>query len=237
MSTDFYVPEDERMARRYPAFATDSLVEATERSWQQEFRGTTDVLYTTVQRYMRQITPQPNARCATFTQSSGSGKSRMNDEFAKKVLYIPVNLGPVGGDVYPPTDDQACYWFSEYVDTPQSCAHHVQAFVSSLFATVLERLKQSEEEAGTTGSNVSTTAEDVLERVARLASEFRMKMKDGMQFGRHGKYRVKFYQSVAQRAYNMARHDGAAVDRTGYAMWASARELIDFLDLAVTSRL
>ena len=42
---------------------------------------------------------QPYARCAAFTQSSGTGKSRMNDELAKSIFYIPMNLrdGPGSG--------------------------------------------------------------------------------------------------------------------------------------------
>lgn len=41
---------------------------------------------------------EPYARYATFTQSSGTGKSRMNDELAKSVLYIPINLAAKDAD-------------------------------------------------------------------------------------------------------------------------------------------
>ena len=44
------------------------------------------------------------ARYASFVQSSGTGKSRMNDELAKTLLYLPVNLRKFGanGNVYLP---------------------------------------------------------------------------------------------------------------------------------------
>lgn len=35
----------------------------------------------------------PYARYAALIQSSGTGKSRMNDQLAKKIVYVPVNVG------------------------------------------------------------------------------------------------------------------------------------------------
>ena len=41
------------------------------------------------------------ARYASITQSSGTGKSRMVDELAKKMFCIPMNLSATVGSAYP----------------------------------------------------------------------------------------------------------------------------------------
>ena len=76
------------------------VFEATEIAWSAQYHGDTDMLYAILTKYT--ATPWAYARYASFAQSSGTGKSRMNDELARKILYIPINLSPVG------TDGTAC---------------------------------------------------------------------------------------------------------------------------------
>ncbi|KAH9828946.1 uncharacterized protein C8Q71DRAFT_891689, partial [Rhodofomes roseus] len=161
-------------------------------SWRQEFRGTSDALHAVIRRYMQQKTPEPYARYAAYAQSSGTGKSRMNDEFAKKIIYIPVNLA--ADYTFPPPDVEAGNWFAFHASTRERYEHRMQAFVCSLLKNALDRLK------------TVTGTREVHERMSLLASEFRKKMSDGMEFGQHGEYRAAFYQSVIEGAKNVSMH-------------------------------
>ena len=61
-------------------------------AWQTPYIGTTDVLERVLQSY-RQHTWERYTLCVPFTQSSGTGKSRMIDELAKKKFCLPISFG------------------------------------------------------------------------------------------------------------------------------------------------
>jgi hypothetical protein len=71
--------------------AYDSSMQATTRSWDHTFCGTShELLHEFMVKSMRY---QNNyARYSAIVQSSGAGKSRMTDELAKTTFTIPMNL-------------------------------------------------------------------------------------------------------------------------------------------------
>ncbi|TFY50412.1 hypothetical protein EVJ58_g11058, partial [Rhodofomes roseus] len=75
-----------------------------------------------------------------------------------------------------------------------------------------------------------TGTREVHERMSLLASEFRKKMSDGMEFGQHGEYRAAFYQSVIEGAKNFVKKDSRIWGQNNKTVKTSAEELIRFLD-------
>ena len=66
---------------------------ATVRSWEQEFSGRADsLLRQALEIWMKNPIGVPYARSLAIVQSSGTGKSRVNDELAKQIVYVPMLL-------------------------------------------------------------------------------------------------------------------------------------------------
>ena len=69
---------------------------ATVDSWKQDFVGFSAKLFLLILHdYME--ASDPYARYVAEIQSSGTGKSRIQDELAKSILYIPISLASRNG--------------------------------------------------------------------------------------------------------------------------------------------
>ena len=67
-------------------------------AWQQSYMNPGDMLESVLEQYIALDTVDSHyARYVSITQSSGTGKSRMVDELARKVLCIPMSLGSDNG--------------------------------------------------------------------------------------------------------------------------------------------
>jgi hypothetical protein len=85
--------------------AYDSSAEATTRSWDHKFSGTSHEL---LREFMVKAMRYQNnsARYSAIVQSSGTGKSRMTDELAKTTFTIPMNLrDPDANGMFPSLSD------------------------------------------------------------------------------------------------------------------------------------
>ncbi|KAJ6572596.1 hypothetical protein B0H10DRAFT_1006946 [Mycena sp. CBHHK59/15] len=81
-------------------------------SWCSEFRGDSAcLLYSIITDYMKATAHY--ARYAAQVQSSGTGKSKTNDELAKTVIYVPINLAHRNAQAYPPGDYELRDWLLE----------------------------------------------------------------------------------------------------------------------------
>ncbi|KAI9066890.1 hypothetical protein FKP32DRAFT_324631 [Trametes sanguinea] len=173
------------------------MTTAVSAAWQEPYTSTGNVLESVLEEYMRDqnyFTPYP--RYAFITQSSGSGKSRMVDELAKTIFCIPMCLG--SKQAYPPPDIDLLNWFGPIRDlNANRRTVHVQLFLCSLFETALERVK--------------LIASDPASHGGSLASSFRRLMSEGMEYGRHGLYRQKFYADVCKRATELTLLPGSEI--------------------------
>ncbi|CAA7265136.1 unnamed protein product [Cyclocybe aegerita] len=131
------------------------------------------------------------ARYANLVQSSGTGKSRMNDELAKKILYIPINLSVIGRG-FPPQDLDVRIWLTTETKTRDECAQRCQAF---LYGALKQTKMHLELFGPVLGESVGVHA-----RLAHFASIFRERMSTGMSFSRHGEYHRAFYDKVLEDA-------------------------------------
>lgn len=68
---------------------------AVSTAWKEPYKSSGDILENVLKKYIVQDTASPHyARYASITQSSGTGKSRMVDELAKKIFCIPCLSAP-----------------------------------------------------------------------------------------------------------------------------------------------
>ncbi|KAH9846272.1 hypothetical protein C2E23DRAFT_683962, partial [Lenzites betulinus] len=155
-------------------------------AWKEPYKNSGDILESVLRDYVNEdVLGQHYARYASITQSSGTGKSRMVDELAKKIFCIPIALG--SNQAYPPPDNLAVSWFGG--DNTDMRAERAQFFMCALFETALQRAKDiAPDPHGCCSAGLS------------LASIFRQSMSDGMEYGQHGQYRQQFYSDVCVRA-------------------------------------
>ncbi|KAL7278890.1 hypothetical protein ACG7TL_006721 [Trametes sanguinea] len=166
---------------------TPEMQQAVSAAWTEPYKSSGDMLESVLQMYMTD--PKRNrsyARYASITQSSGTGKSRMVDELAKKIFCIPMCLG--SNQAYPPPDVRLLSFFESImsVDADERI-ERIQFFLCALFETALERVKVIASELE--GKSISA-----------LASRFRDLMSEGMGYRQHGRYRQEFYAQVCERA-------------------------------------
>ncbi|KAI9057967.1 hypothetical protein FKP32DRAFT_1289000, partial [Trametes sanguinea] len=160
---------------------------AVSAAWTEPYKSSGDMLESVLQMYMTD--PKRDrmyARYASIIQSSGTGKSRMVDELAKKIFCIPMCLG--SNQAYPPPDVRLLSFFESImsVDADERI-ERMQFFLCALFETALERVKVIASELE--GKSISA-----------LASRFRDLMSEGMGYRQHGRYRQEFYAQVCERA-------------------------------------
>ncbi|KAI0806787.1 hypothetical protein C8Q74DRAFT_1362378 [Fomes fomentarius] len=203
----------------------DASRQAAEDAWHAQYHGDTNALYTILKLYTMHTNYRSYAtRYASFVQSSGTGKSRMNDELAKKILYIPINLSRTT-DVFPPSDHAvARLVFGPGILTEEACEHTFLAFLYGLFHVTRQRLAEL-----ATGDDAFNEDIDTEQRVTRFASQFRSRMNAGMKFGQHGQYRVEFFDSVIERAQQFRRVSGGATVQD------AANALLQLLDPRLAS--
>ncbi|KAI0691580.1 hypothetical protein C8Q76DRAFT_685638 [Earliella scabrosa] len=173
--------------------------EAATNSWNAPYEGSADILRIVLGQYMQQSGLRTNhyARYAAFTQSSGTGKSRMNDELAKTIVYLPINLGQ--GDVFPPGDPHVISYLDSLKPLEDQWTVGIQAFLSALFTVARERLHAIKSEIAS-----STRVQEDQVHLSQIACRFREHMNAGMQFDHHGEYRTAFYAEVTQRSKVLA---------------------------------
>ncbi|KZT12589.1 uncharacterized protein LAESUDRAFT_689269 [Laetiporus sulphureus 93-53] len=115
------------------------------------------------------------AHYAAIVQSSGMGKSRAIDELARSHLTIHMNLNYAKATGYPPPDSLVRSHLVFDTRDRAFVNNKILAFLEALFKVTEDRLK------------------DKKERLHVLASDFRMRMNDGMTFQKHGAYRHDFF--------------------------------------------
>ncbi|RPD71010.1 hypothetical protein L226DRAFT_513675 [Lentinus tigrinus ALCF2SS1-7] len=185
-----YAPE--KTSSRPDNFSTLSKKDqaAAVAAWTLPYQGSADALETAMVEYMRKDAQDGRryARYAPFMQSSGTGKSRMNDELAKKILYLPINIGKT--DCFPPADTEVRGLLMRVkADRVGDWEKQVQLFLCALFETARAHV---DEIAGVLPPEAMNPS--------GLANAFRERMNADMQFGQHGKYRREFYQAVCKKA-------------------------------------
>ncbi|KAI0747036.1 hypothetical protein C8Q80DRAFT_1178933 [Daedaleopsis nitida] len=185
------IPEDGKQVINSDVQGTN----ATLISWTTPFKGSPDPLLITIRQYMQlpdQGVDNLYARCAAFTQSSGTGKSRMNDELAKRIVCIPVGLATTPG-AFPPSDRMAIHYFQSQLNQASKESQMISAscFMHALFVTAHNRLELIAKEV----ANVQEG-----DKLQEVASRFREKMSQGISFTGHGTYRVEFFKEVHQKA-------------------------------------
>ena len=155
------------------------------------------------------------ARYVAKIQSSGTGKSRTQDQVAKSILYIPINLASENAQgaflclwiqiflpsfvlAYPPPDGKVREWFRAPVKNKYELRDRCDAFLHALLSQTHKKLTDIIE-------LLSTSLQDQgPERLRKLASTFRDKMGEGGEFESHGPYRSAFYDDVIRQAESVS---------------------------------
>ncbi|KAI0310213.1 hypothetical protein OF83DRAFT_1272611 [Amylostereum chailletii] len=175
----------------------------------------------------------PYAIVIAHVQSSGTGKSRMHDELAKHIVYVPICLASHSQSAYPPPDRKIRNWlFDSAVSTADGepdlpgTQKRLQGLVYAVLTVTKKHLVeiQNDPELGIPSQQISNIAvqngklpmgtvdADVpvmiatLSRLSRLASAFREKMSAGGSFTKHGEYREEFYKEVCRVADEFVRN-------------------------------
>ncbi|KAF8510465.1 hypothetical protein BU17DRAFT_55347 [Hysterangium stoloniferum] len=183
------------------------LLIATERAWEQDYVGTAvEGLELHIKKYygpsVEGTRRMPHAHYTSIVQSSGMGKSRLVDEFAKSHFVIRMNLRRANAGGFPPPDDN----FREFLvaKTDRAASYRrAYAFLVSLFITT----KIAVNDLRTSLPGQSLTLET-------LAAAFREFMTKGQTMVGPGPDRKFFYDNVIQRAkqvYELAGEVGSAV--------------------------
>ncbi|KAI0310214.1 hypothetical protein OF83DRAFT_1178803 [Amylostereum chailletii] len=228
-----------RAAARYRY--TNSIVDpdpVTVNAWKFPFRGNSaSLLHEILTSYSNlEGSPEPYVRFVPHVQSSGTGKSRVHDELAKHVVYIPICLASKPGGIYPPPDRVARDWIYESIGHPSSGdsdamytrkRHH--GFLYALLTMTREFLEniqsdpqrippQRISDTGTLSAEKlpmgaverdTPAVKATLFRLSRLASAFREKMNTGGSSTWYGEYRHMFYTKVCEMASKFVKHSQA----------------------------
>ncbi|KAF8492177.1 hypothetical protein F5888DRAFT_1806903 [Russula emetica] len=181
--------------------ASTSSEEAVERAWQRVFRGeAATVLLLTISSYLDKKR-DPYSRQATIVNSSGTGKSRMVDQLATKIITVPVCLRPDPSTGYPRPDAALRSWLlaGEISDiTLGTIRTRLHGFVYALLTvtrTTLESIDSDSE-----NGKITETKDGVELRQAKLASAFRDRMTKGQSYQGPNAYREGFYKKVTRLA-------------------------------------
>ncbi|KAI0370060.1 hypothetical protein BV20DRAFT_315504 [Pilatotrama ljubarskyi] len=158
-------------------------------AWQEPYRGSTSILESVLNQYIKDSKGSHYARYASITQSSGTGKSRMVDEIARKIFCIPMCLGT--DQAYPPPDEEIVDMFKSLAQLRDADVQleRIQFLMCAVFETALERVK-------------TIASESTPERQS-LVSRFRHLMSEDMVYRQHGQYRRQFYADVCKRAQQL----------------------------------
>ncbi|KAF8875860.1 hypothetical protein CPB84DRAFT_1796248 [Gymnopilus junonius] len=204
--------------------STDPESQAIMASWKAKYVGTSPDLFELVLGDYMQFTHH-YAFCVSHLQSSGTGKSRVHDELAKRIFYDTCS--------FPPPDPQVKKWFEieTNLSSPvnqQAVQNRCNAFLLALLYKTRDELDQIVTEHLAQLRDLEQrghTKENAKKRVTLLSREFRKKMAEGGTFEKHGDYRSNFYDEVFRLAEVFERgKDGNEMVRS------IAQEIVDVLD-------
>ncbi|KAF8492187.1 hypothetical protein F5888DRAFT_1619276, partial [Russula emetica] len=157
---------------------------ATERAWQRAFKGeAAAVLLQSISSYLDKKR-DAYSRQATIVNSSGTGKSRMVDQLALKIITVPMCLRPDSSTGYPRPDSTLRSWLlsGEISDiTLGTIRKRLHGFVYALLT-------------------VTRTTLESIDNETKLASVFRERMTEGQSYRGPNAYREGFYKRVTQLA-------------------------------------
>ncbi|KAH9977334.1 hypothetical protein BGW80DRAFT_1443580 [Lactifluus volemus] len=157
-----------------------------ERSWMSNF-ACREVLKGLEEHVQNQIKSSHRyARYCSIVQSSGMGKSRLLDEFAKEHFVIPVNLRESGTRGFPPPDVVFATSLHRSTSKKQYARHILLASMSLPFVIIHPHK----------GCGCQPWCGDE----GRPHCAFREFMSEGQRFDRVGEQRHKFYDAVVARA-------------------------------------
>lgn len=123
----------------------------------------------------------------SIVQSSGMGKSRLLDEFARGHFVIPINLRPAMSDGFPPADGEVRDFLLSVTDALEVSADSAYSRACNLFLALFNKTEET-----IASFNGRTKAERI--------KEFRTFMSDGQSMRVAGGNRQRFYSDVVTRA-------------------------------------
>ncbi|KAF8907965.1 hypothetical protein CPB84DRAFT_1768288 [Gymnopilus junonius] len=179
--------------------STDPESQAIMASWKAKYVGTSPDLFELVLGDYMQFTHH-YAFCVSHLQSSGTGKSRVHDELAKRIFYVPMNLAAEDTCSFPPPDPQVKKWFEieTNLSSPvnqQAVQNRCNAFLLALLYKTRDELDQIVTEHLAQLRDLEQrghTKENAKKRVTLLSREFRKKMAGAERLKKHGDYRSIF---------------------------------------------
>ncbi|THH18797.1 hypothetical protein EUX98_g8894, partial [Antrodiella citrinella] len=168
----------------------------TEDSWKQEFVGDAHIeLKDHIISHWKD--KEHYAPYCTIVESTGTGKSRMVDEFSRANFTLTVNLRDPPAQGFPPSDDKVYKYFepeSLGAKTLDELWVHVTAFMLALFEECKKAILTVMEKE----CSCDNDRKEWLHH--KGAVWFRDKMTEGQTMKSQGEYRVNFYNSVVLRA-------------------------------------
>ncbi|KAF8260133.1 hypothetical protein EI94DRAFT_1812105 [Lactarius quietus] len=182
--------------------AAIAVAEATLRSWNTAFSGdAADALFMTISSYLDKRRKDVYARFSTIVNSSGTGKSRMVDQVAIKVVTIPMCLRGDERKSIPPADMVLRQWFETLSEDRNTVGKKVHGLFWALFTVTSERLKSLETELRLESRSDNLSDLGALEaRQEALAWTFHDCMTREQSFWAPNHYRRKFFKDVIERA-------------------------------------
>ncbi|KAI0250558.1 hypothetical protein BJV78DRAFT_1218537 [Lactifluus subvellereus] len=203
-------------------FISDPSINATVQAWSSPFRGNAaDVLLVTISDYLNKQRVV-YARHTSIVNSSGTGKSRIVDEVARKILTVPMCLREDGSQGFPPPDEALRGWLTSTTNPNDqfAVAQKLHGFVYSLLAVTHKYLVTIESERHDIPTLPTLTDDDidnlsqaerseqarlVKVRQGKLAGAFHECMTAGQSFQSPNSYRQTFFEEVIDRATEFTR--------------------------------
>ncbi|OBZ69296.1 hypothetical protein A0H81_10923 [Grifola frondosa] len=198
-------PQEEEVSHVPDDPGDASAAKVTELAWEREYRGSAvDALWSHMNHVYERSHDKSSrsgvilyANYSAIVQSSGTGKSRMVDELAKRELVIPMNLRSyTSKKAFPPSDTVIYDYFRPTEDVTQLTAlSRSYAFVTAVLNQTTEVIQGFEREG--------------LEREDYVAA-FRTYMTEGQTMEKQADKRVKFYEDAIEQAEKMHKEWSAA---------------------------
>ncbi|KAF9507889.1 hypothetical protein BS47DRAFT_1488645 [Hydnum rufescens UP504] len=165
---------------------------ATVMSWEAPYVGQShQTLWDQIRAAYQTSLTRSYAHTLSITQSSGTGKSRLVDEFSKEHFVIPLNLRDSDG--YPPADSADIRrWLLEPNNASLS-TQRLAAFLLALFMEVAETIENIDL---LIGQMIPPSPND--EEPMSISMKFRLLMTYGQSYGKPGRFREYFYHNVLE---------------------------------------
>ncbi|KAI0295042.1 hypothetical protein B0F90DRAFT_1820770 [Multifurca ochricompacta] len=209
-------------------------IQATLRAWGSPFKGNAATsLLLTIESYLDKRR-DVYARQTSIVNSSGTGKSRMVDEVATKIITIPICLRSSKSQGFPPPDIELRNWLCSVGgdSDPDAPSKKLHGFVYALL-TITEKHDVAPQESTTIGRDRGRprldTALLVQEHQEKLAKAFREHMTVGQGFRSSNDYRKYSFKAVVDEATTkLPSPSPYAVDGNGVR--EAGLELCQFVD-------